>query len=205
GVAGFVWAPDGASIAYTSTDPKTDADKEREKTYGEFDVAGEGYRMSHLWVFDLATKKTRRLTSGAFTVGSFSWSPDGRQIAFDHRANPANTSGATSDISIVTVADGRIRKLVEQDGADGGPVCPPDGSRIAFGSAMKKEFSFLNNAIAVIPAAGGAIDYITTACDETPFIVDWTRGGLFFSASQRTASFLYSVDPATRAITRFAP
>jgi dipeptidyl aminopeptidase/acylaminoacyl peptidase len=205
GVAGFVWAPDGASIAYTSTDPKTDADKEREKTYGEFDVAGEGYRMSHLWVFDLATKKTRRLTSGAFTVGSFSWSPDGRQIAFDHRVNPANTSGATSDISIVTVADGRIRKLVEQDGADGGPVWSPDGTRIAFGSAMKKEFSFLNNAIAVIPAAGGAIDYITTAFDENPFIVDWTRGGLFFSASQRTASFLYSVDPATKAITRFAP
>src|SRR6476646_761263 len=47
GVGSFAWAPDGTSIAFTSTDPKTDADKDREKTYGDFDVIGEGYRMSH--------------------------------------------------------------------------------------------------------------------------------------------------------------
>ena len=89
GVGGFAFAPDGKSLAFTSTDPKTDADKDREKTFGDFDVIGEGYRMSHLWVFDIATGKTRRLTSGAFTVGQFNWSPDGTQIAFDHRVNSA--------------------------------------------------------------------------------------------------------------------
>jgi dipeptidyl aminopeptidase/acylaminoacyl peptidase len=204
GVGAFSWAPDGKSIAYTSTESKTDADKEREKKFGEFDVFGEGYRMSHLWVFDIASKKARRLTNGPFTVGAFSWSPDSTRIAFDHRVNPANTSGPTADISIVTVADGRVSKLVEQDGADGGPVWSPDGSRIAFGSAMKKEFSFLNNGIGVIPSSGGTIEYVTTALDENPSIVDWNRGGLFFSASQRTSSSLYSVDPATKAITKFA-
>ena len=205
GVGGFSWAPDGKSIAYTSTEAKTDADKEREKKFGEFDVYGEGYRMSHLWVFDTAAKKARRLTSGAFTVGSFSWSPDGAKIAFDHRINSALTSGATADISIVTVADGNVRKLVEQDGADSNPVWSPDGNRIAFGSSMKKEFSFLNNGIGVISSTGGAIEYLTTAFDENPSIVDWNRGGLFFSASQRTWSFLYSVDPSTKAIKKFSP
>src|SRR5207302_7689013 len=43
GVGGFVWAPNGKSIAYTSTDPKSDVDKEREKKYGDYDVIGEGY------------------------------------------------------------------------------------------------------------------------------------------------------------------
>ena len=161
--------------------------------------------MSHLWVWDIAAKKARRLTSGAFTVGSFSWSPDSRQIAFDHRVNTANTSGATADISVVTVADGAIRKLVEQDGADSGPVWSPDGSKIAFGSAMKKPFSFLNGGIGVIPSAGGAIEYLTTAFDENPGIVDWNRGGLFFSASQRTSAYLFSVDPATKAIKKYTP
>src|SRR6185295_1708437 len=74
GVGSFAWSPDGASFAFTSTDARTDADKEREKKFGEFDVYGEGYRMSHLWVFDIPTEKARRLTSGAFTVGQFSWS-----------------------------------------------------------------------------------------------------------------------------------
>jgi len=204
GVGSFAWSPDGKSIAYTATDPRTDADKEREKKFGEFDVYGEGYRMSHLWVWDIAGRKARRLTEGAFTVGSFAWSPDSAQIAFDHRINNANTSGATADISVVTVADGKVRKLVTQDGADAGPVWSPDGTRIAFGSAMKKEFSFLNNGIGLIPASGGQIEYLTTAFDENPNIVDWNRAGLFFSASQKTWSYLFSVDPSTKAIKKYA-
>jgi dipeptidyl aminopeptidase/acylaminoacyl peptidase len=205
GVGSFAWAPDGKFIAFTSSDPKTEADKEREKKFGDFDVIGEGYRMSHLWVLDLATDKARRLTSGAFTVGQFNWSPDGTQIAFDHRINSANTSGATADISVVAVADGKVRPLVTQPGADSGPVWSPDGSKIAFGSAMSKEFSFLNGALAVIPASGGRIENISAAFDEDPSIVRWTPAGLFFSASQRTSSFLYSIDPATRAIKKYAP
>jgi dipeptidyl aminopeptidase/acylaminoacyl peptidase len=205
GVGSFAWAPDGKSVAFTSTDAKTDADKEREKKFGDFDVIGEGYRMSHLWVFDLATDKARRLTSGAFTVGQFSWSPDATQIAFDHRINSANTSGATADISVVSVADGKVRPLVTQPGSDAGPVWSPDGSKIAFGSAMTKEFSFLNSSIAVIPAAGGRIENLTAAFDEDPSIVRWTPAGIFFSASNRTWSFLYSIDPATKAIKKYAP
>ena len=205
GVGGFAFAPDGKALAFTSADPKTDADKDREKKFGEFDVIGEGYRMSHLWHFDIATGKTRRLTSGAFTVGQFSWSPDGTQIAFDHRINTANTSGATADISIVSVADGKIRPLVTQPGADTGPVWAPDGSKIAFASAMTREFSFLNTAIGVVPAAGGRIENISAAFDEDPSIVRWTPGGIFFSASHRTWAFLYSIDPATKAVKKYAP
>jgi dipeptidyl aminopeptidase/acylaminoacyl peptidase len=205
GVGSFAWAPDGKSIAFTSTEPKSEADKEREKKFGEFDVFGEGYRMTHLWIFDLATEKPRRLTTGAFTVGSYNWSPDGTQIAFDHRINSASTSGSTADISVVTVADGRIRSLVKQEGADAGPVWSPDGSKIAFGSAMSKPFSFLNNSIGLIPASGGAIEYLTTAFDENASIADWNRAGLFFTASQRTASFLFSIDPATKAIVKYTP
>jgi dipeptidyl aminopeptidase/acylaminoacyl peptidase len=205
GVGGFAWAPDGKSIAYTATDPKTEADKEREKTFGDFDVIGEGYRMSHLWVLDLGTEKSRRLTGGPFTVGQFNWSPDGTQIAFDHRVNSANTSGATADISIVSVADGKVRPLVTQPGADAGPVWSPDGTKIAFGSAMTRELSFLNTAIAVIPAAGGRIENISAAFDEDPSIVRWTPAGIFFTASQHTSSFLYSIDPATRAVKRYSP
>jgi dipeptidyl aminopeptidase/acylaminoacyl peptidase len=206
GVGGFAWSPDGKSIAFASTDPRTDADKEREKKFGDFDVIGEGYRMSHLWLFDMATKKARRLTSGAFTVGQFNWSPDGTQIAFDHRINSANASGGTADISVVRVADGAIRSLVTQEGPDSGPVWSPDGSRIAFETAMAKPFYFYaNRAIAVIPSTGGTIQNISAAFDEDPSIVRWTRSGIFFSAQQRTSSYLFSIDPATRAVKRLAP
>ena len=204
GVGSFAWSPDARSFAFTSTDPKTDADKDREKKYGEFDVYGEGYRMSHLWLYDIAAGKARRLTSGPFTVGSFDWSPDSKDIVFSHRANPSNTSGDTEDISVVAVADGARRDLVTQPGADGSPVWSPDGRTIAFESAMTRSDSYLNRAIALVPAAGGRVEYISTAFDENPNIVAWTAAGLFFSASQKTNAYLFSIDPQTKSVRRFA-
>src|SRR5262249_13598455 len=92
GVENFEWAPDGRRIAYTATEPKSAALKDREKKYGAFKVVEHDYRMLQLFVVDVATKKTETLVSGAFTVGSFQWSPDGTRIAFDHRLNPSPDS-----------------------------------------------------------------------------------------------------------------
>src|SRR4051812_9019158 len=203
GAGGFAWSPDGRSIAYTATEPKSASVKDREKKYGEFLVAEQDYRMTHLFTIDLATKATRTLTSGAFTVGSFSWSPDGKQIAFDHRVTPALANGATADISIVTVADASVRKLIARDGPDTNPVWSPDGSRIAFQTpGAMPAYSYLNTVIAVVPASGGTPAVLSAAFDEDPQIVDWKPSGLYFAASARTYSYLYKLDPATKAIAR---
>src|SRR6266700_2507628 len=122
GVESFRWSPDGRAIAYTATEAKSAAMKDREKKYGEFQIVEQEYRMSHLFVLDLATRRTRTLTSGAFTVGRFAWSPDGKAIAFDHRINSSPGFSGTADISIVNVADGSVRALVTQDGPDSNPV-----------------------------------------------------------------------------------
>ena len=68
----------------------------------------------------------------------------------------APASSGTADISIVNVADGAIRKLVTTDGPDTRPVWSPDGSRIAFQSAMANPaYYYSNEVIATVPAAGG--------------------------------------------------
>ena len=206
GVTSFEWSPDGSRIAFAATEPKAAALKDREKKYGEFQVIDEEHRMTHLSLLDVHARSTRSLTSGAFTVGSFQWSPDGQTIAFDHRADPTPASRGTADISIVTVADGSIRKLVTQDGPDTRPVWSPDGSRIAFQTAMASpSYYYANQTIAVVPAGGGTPEPLTTAFDEDPNIVAWRPNGIFFSAAQRTWSYLYRLDPATKAITRLAP
>ena len=45
GVGSFAWAPDGKAIAFTMTDPKSDAHKDRDKKFGEFDVVDQDWRM----------------------------------------------------------------------------------------------------------------------------------------------------------------
>jgi len=162
--------------------------------------------MSHLFIVDPGTKKTQTLVSGAFTVGSFAWSPDGTRIAFDHRVNPSPGFGGSADISVVTVADGSVRKLVTQDGPDTHPVWSPDGSRIAFETAMASpDYFYANGRIATIASNGGVATVVTDALDEDASIVAWRRNGLFFAASQKTYSYLYRIDPNTKTTARVAP
>ena len=144
GVGAFRWSNHGRQIAFTMTDPKNDARKDRDKKFGEFEVVDQDWRMTHLHVIDVdpaaaEPAKPRRLTEGAFTVGSFDWSPDSRSIAFDHRVDPNLINGATADISVVAVADRAIRKVVTKDGSDSNPRWSPDGTQLAFVSARNEK------------------------------------------------------------------
>jgi Tol biopolymer transport system component len=211
GVTAFRWSPDGKRMALTMTEPQSEAMKEREKKYGAFEVIDQEYRMAHLYLIDVdpaasPVAKPKQLTKGAFTVGGFSWSPDGRSIAFDHRIDPNLENSHTADISVVNVADGGVRKLVTTDGPDSGPVWSPDGTQIAFGSAMANpSFFYTNNRIAIVPAAGGTPKSVSDAFDEQPGIIDWSPAGILFSGLERASSRLYRLDTGTGRITPLTP
>lgn len=201
GVNSFAWSPDGKSIAFTAMDPVTDAMKAREKRWAEVELEDEDQRYTHLHVLDVATKKARALTSGDFVVGAFDWSPDGARIAFDHRLTSDPSDGATADISLVDVTSGTRTAVVTQAGPDSNPRWSPDGSRIAFQSSMAKPFFyFQNSVIAVVTPGQAKVESLTDAFDEDPSMVAWTPAGILFSASQRTYTALFTLDPASRAI-----
>jgi len=207
GILDFVWAPDSQSIAYTALDSKPQSLKDRESRYGDLEIVDEEYRMSHLHVIDLVSRTARRLTEGAFAVGRFSWSPDGKEIAFDHRINRNYNNDFEADISIVTVADGARRPLVSRPGSDFRPVWSPDGRKIAFVTTMEdpEAYFYTTARIAMIDAAGGSIKTLPSSVDESPILVGWGPGGIFFWTFQKTWAYLYRLDPVTGATTRFAP
>ena len=205
GVQDFAWSKDAKRIAFKAQDPKSEALKEREKKQGEYEVVGEDRRMAHLHVIDVATKKARRLTEGAFSVFGFDWSPDGSEIVFDHAPSQDPGDGGNADLSIVEVETGKLRPLVTQAGPDTNPRFSPDGTQVAFESAMARErFYYTNGYVAVVPRAGGTPTSLTPSFDEDASLVGWGPSGIWFGAGQKTEAGLFRLDPATKAFARVA-
>ncbi len=197
GIRAFRFSPDGSQIAFTATDP--DGLEEREETYGEFAVEDDDFRMTHLWIVEIGDDtKPRRLTEGdGFTVGSFAWSPDGREIAFDHTPTPQVDSFREADVSVVEVETGAVRSLVADPGRQRGPMWSPDGGDILFTTSGTASPYYGNTEIAVIRADSGEARILTADFDENPTPVAWNEDGIFFLASQRTARRLFALDPAS--------
>src|SRR4029079_7328849 len=94
GVSGYEWSPDATRLALIIDDPEDDAGSDSSKAKAQKpivldryhfkqDVQGYlGNQRSHLYLFDVATKKLDTLTTGKYDEGNPSWSPDGKQIAF---------------------------------------------------------------------------------------------------------------------------
>jgi dipeptidyl aminopeptidase/acylaminoacyl peptidase len=204
GVSRFAWSRDGRRIAYVASDPKTEAMKERQKLYGEVAIEDEATNPAHLHVISVEGGEAKRLTSGTFVVGSFDWSPDDREIAFDFSQSTDPSFGVTTNISVADVATGAVRALVTQDGPDSNPRFSPDGQQVAFATAMAETASFYykNGRVATIPAKGGAITLLTGNFDEDPQLVAWNKAGIFLAANQKTEAGLFRLDAGTRAATR---
>jgi dipeptidyl aminopeptidase/acylaminoacyl peptidase len=208
-IASFHWSHDGKRIAFSAADVPASAARDRKEQYGDFEVIRREYAHSHLWSFEVAEAMRgpvagRQHTKGKdFSLGGFSWSPDGTRIAFSATINPDLVQGKTADIFVLNVATDAIEKIVALPGPDNNPQWSPDGRQIVFSSAMGVEAYFARNTrLAVVPAAGGTARSITDRFDENASFVEWNADGVYFSGLQKTASHLFRVDPRTGAIAR---
>jgi len=209
GVGGYAWSADGRQIAFTTSDLNDKEARARKDYVGDFDVVRREYAHQHLRTFDVAealkapVAGTERTKGKAFSVSSFSWSPDGTRIAFAATVNPDLIQGGTSDIYVLDVATSTVRKIVDQPGPDNSPRWSPDGRMLVFSSAMgNPRYFHANSRLAVVPAEGGRPRSITDTFDEQPNLVEWLPDGVYFGASQKTALHMFRADPASGGITR---
>ncbi len=211
GVNAFEWAPDSKRIALSAQAPEAKAMKDRKDTFGDYHVIHADYPMVHLWVVDVpqtdaagrtpAPGDPKLLTPGeAFSVGSFSWSPDGLRIAFSATRDPDLISSFSSKIYTVTVADQKVTTIVDTLSPNTNPKWSPNGTQIAFETANGSEnFFYTDRRIAVVPGDGGTPRVLTLGFDEDPALLRWGPDGIYFSALNKTASALYLLDVKTGA------
>ena len=111
------WSPDGSQLAYSS-------DKDSEHL--------------QLWVRDMKTGRSRRLTDLTTQPQGAAWSPDGTRIAF------FNVDGMwrVAQMSVIDVASGKVTKVHDTLPQPGAPAWSPDGKRLAIAgiAPMTKRF-----------------------------------------------------------------
>jgi dipeptidyl aminopeptidase/acylaminoacyl peptidase len=211
-VNAFEWTLDSKRIAFSTEDPEPKTLKDRKEKYGDYFVVHADYQMTHLWTIEIGDgsggtpAEPKRLTEGSkFSVGGFSWSPDGMRIAFSAQKDPDLISSESEDLYVVTVKDGAVKKIVSTPGPDSNPKWSPDGKMIAFETvAGSKYYYYTNVRIAIVPAEGGTPQILTEAFDEDPGLINWGPDGIYFAASQKTYAHAFRVSPETKAIEKLS-
>ena len=189
----YAWSPDAKKIVMNIRDQdfsdtaktKTRLPYVMDRYHFKQDQAGWiENRHTHLYLFDISTKKTDTLTKGNFDETSPAWSPDGKQLAFASNRSADPDKNENEDIWVMdAVINASIKKLTVWPGADRNPKWSPDGKTIAYTSSSSNlNFTMYGqNTISLVTPADGAIRSLATAVDRNVSDLQWTNDGQYLT------------------------
>jgi len=185
----YVWKPDGSGILLVMKDPDySDTGKTKIRTpyvmeRYQFKQDYEGYldnRKSHLYYFDIKSKKIDTLTKGNFNETNAVFSPDGNTIAFVSNRTPDPDKNENTDIYTMDAKAGAtMKKITSWPGNDVNPQWSPDGKWIAYlQSSSDKAFTMYGeNYLAVISKDGGEPKLLSRQTDRPVRNPRWSSDG----------------------------
>lgn len=194
GISDYAWSPDGARFVFVVSDTDsvaTGKDKTPPPIVTDryfFKADGEGYlthKRSHLFLFDLATRKLQPLTKGDFEDVNPAWSPDSKSIAFLSKRGPEADRTSSWEVFVVEARPGAVARQVTQDDgtihnydASNTIAWSPDGRLLAFieGGPPRLLYYGLSR-LAVVPATGGPARVLTAGLDRQVSDFAWAPDG----------------------------
>ena len=183
GVDSYEWRPDGGAFAYITADK---AKNEIAFIVGDNDyLSTSAPQPWHLWTVPAGGGAPRRLTSGpkglppgevilpqSVPESWFSWSRDGKTIAYTQMPNPYKTDGVATRIMLIDVATGKQHALTTHAGEEAGGEYSPDGSRIMYWYPRDGD-SVAFNDLFITGANGGTGKDVTAALDRNAIDAGW--------------------------------
>ncbi len=201
GVTDYAFSPDGKRIALVVKDPDPDAQDEKSKEKKtpkpividrfQFKLDEEGYLgklRQHIYLFDIATRKSEILTPGNFDEMLPAWSPDSAKIAFVSKRGADPDRHDNYDIFLIEARAGaEARQLTTYTGAD----CDPTWESYPAWSADGKQIAYIRGGdpkliyyavyqLAVITVDSGAARLIAPAMDRNMTKPQWSGEWIYF-------------------------
>jgi dipeptidyl aminopeptidase/acylaminoacyl peptidase len=219
----FHWSKDGHWIVFRALMPESKADKARKERYSEYRVVNKDFTQHQLWRVDAdaagqgaAPVAGEALTRDAgLDIKEFAIAPDSRHIVFGAGRDPLLSHLDDEDLYLLEAGSNTPpKKIVALPGPDDHPMFSPDGSKLAFETALgEPNFFYTNKHLAVVDlahvesqAATTAKDVrdLTGAFDEDAQAIGWRAGGIYFRAVSDGVG-LYRIEPESDHIERLGP
>lgn len=232
GASGLIWSNDGKKILFVSDVypdcPTQECNQQRdeaaEKSLVKASIFTElmyrswdhwrGEKRSHLFLFDLGTKEYTDITFGSrsdvppIDLGSdhdYSFSPDGKEIAFTMNTDKVVATSTNNDIFIINSADIKknaatpFKQISKSKGNDCQPVYSPDGKFIAFTSMARAGFEADKKSILLYNRSNGEIKNLTEKLDVTAAQIIWSPDSkyIYFDAETEIYNSIFKIEIAT--------
>lgn len=235
GASGISWSPDGSKILFVSDvypecatdDCNKQKDEAKEKSKVKASIFTElmyrhwdgwrGEKRSHLFMVDVASKEAVDLTLFSkfdvppISLGSakdYSFSPDGKEIAFVMNTDEFLATSTNNDIFLINVNEIKkgektpFTRLTENKGNDNQPVYSPDGRYIAFTSMAREGFEADKQRVMLFDRVKKNFKDLTTNFDRSAYELVWSPDSktIYFNADNEVHQSVYKLDITTQKI-----
>ncbi len=225
GVSGAVWSFDERKVIFVSSvypdcetqesikerDEKEASSLVKAKMFNELMYrhwnAWRGEKRSHLFLYNLETKKYSDLTpKSTFDVPpialggdkDYSISPDGKEVVFTMNKDDMLSISTNNDIYIVKLDDKEFKhhKISISKGNDNQPVYSPDGKYIAFRSMARAGFEADKQDLILYDVKGNKLINVTSKLDESIGEMFWSNDSryIYYTADKQVNKNIYRFD-----------